>query len=480
MNGHFYPVEVENPGKKPEPNKKKKIPNPKTKWIAVIILAVILLSPATAYVVNKIMHPEIIKVLVEPRLDYEWISPCGEGLLTAQKNGYCGLIDKYGNIAVPLIYTHIGEFNDGLAVAFKGRARGYGGPCGAIDKNGNIVIDFIYEGMGAFQNGLAVAYSEGKFGVINQSGEFVIPLIYGEISGFLDGFAQVRKDDKWGILDNTGEIVIPFEYDNIVRNIGHGFFATTHHESLNYLLNTKGEIVLPTKYEWLGYYDWIGYFYDGMAAVSWDGLCGYIDNTGEVAIYPGYPYSVNDFSDGMASICVPADPRETGSISFRSYYGKWGFIDKTGELVIPAEYDVAWEFFGGFARVGICGEDENRTKWGFINKTGEIVVPLIYEYLEPFVNGLAVGIREPENESLNSLQVIDTSGNTIVSVSAENVTISDNGRIILVRQNGKEGLMNMKGEVILPFEYDNIYINNTRDNLLCVEKDGLWGILETG
>lgn len=37
---------------------------------------------------------------------------------------------------------------------------------------------------------------------------------------------------------------------------------------------------------------------------------------------------------------------------------KYGFIDKTGEIVIPVQYDLTWEFAEGLAKV------KQEGKWG--------------------------------------------------------------------------------------------------------------------
>lgn len=67
---------------------------------------------------------------------------------------------------------------------------------------------------------------------------------------------------------------------------------------------------------------------------------------------------------------------------------KWGFIDKTGEVVIPLEYDYVnysyYRFCNGFARVYKNG------KHGYIDKTGGIVVPIEYDYIQEFHEGIAV------------------------------------------------------------------------------------------
>ena len=58
--------------------------------------------------------------------------------------------------------------------------------------------------------------------------------------------------------------------------------------------------------------------------------------------------------------------------------GKFGFINKKGEEVIPMIYDGAWDFTFGIAAV------EKNSKWGFINEKGKIVIPMKYEYADYF------------------------------------------------------------------------------------------------
>lgn len=48
--------------------------------------------------------------------------------------------------------------------------------------------------------------------------------------------------------------------------------------------------------------------------------------------------------------------------------GKWGFIDKSGKIVIESKFDSGGHFSEGLAGVGLNG------KWGFIDKNGEFVI----------------------------------------------------------------------------------------------------------
>lgn len=62
--------------------------------------------------------------------------------------------------------------------------------------------------------------------------------------------------------------------------------------------------------------------------------------------------------------------------------GRWGFIDKTGNLVLPCLWKKALWFSEGLAGV----QDDNE-KWGFIDKTGKVVLPFEWSNVQWFKNG---------------------------------------------------------------------------------------------
>ncbi|MEO0020342.1 MAG: WG repeat-containing protein [candidate division WOR-3 bacterium] len=62
---------------------------------------------------------------------------------------------------------------------------------------------------------------------------------------------------------------------------------------------------------------------------------------------------------------------------------KWGYIDKTGNLVINPQFDDAWSFSEGLAVVQI-GD-----KLGYIDKTGNLVISPQFAFASAFSEGLA-------------------------------------------------------------------------------------------
>ena len=62
---------------------------------------------------------------------------------------------------------------------------------------------------------------------------------------------------------------------------------------------------------------------------------------------------------------------------------KYGYVNKSGEEVIPLKYDGVANFSEGLAGVKLNG------KWGYVNQSGVEVIPLIYDDADNFKEGKA-------------------------------------------------------------------------------------------
>jgi len=95
------------------------------------------------------------------------------------------------------------------------------------------------------------------------------------------------------------------------------------------------------------------------------------------------------FSGGLASVGIadPGEKRGTGILERMkwkyNFPGKCGYIDKTGRIVIDAQFGEAGVFSEGLAAV------RKGKAWGYIDKTGKILIDPQYELAEPFSEGLA-------------------------------------------------------------------------------------------
>ena len=97
------------------------------------------------------------------------------------------------------------------------------------------------------------------------------------------------------------------------------------------------------------------YFVAGRARIkSDDDKVGFISEDGSIVVKPSYQFA-SAFCQGRAAVCVGCveSPRKLAPPTG----GKWGYIDRSGTLVVPLKYDLAHPFSAenGLAKV-IAGD----------------------------------------------------------------------------------------------------------------------------
>lgn len=255
---------------------------------------------------------------------------------------------------------------------------------GYVNEAGKAVIKHKYDNARAFSDGLAAVNKGGYWGLINEAGKEVLKCKYNEVRYFSEeGVAIVRSRiyvsngvyaNKFGVVDKTGSFIVPLEYDTI-RDFSNGLAVVkgeiaddrssySHKKYIRWgIIDKAGALVQPLKYTE------ISELSDDLLKAEEDNygrnLCHIINKTGKsIATYT----EIGEFSEGLAR--VKNDDK-------RGYIGdyKWGYIDKTGKVVIPVEYFEAGDFSDGLAAV--LG-----SWWGVIDKTGKKVLPFSYSKTE--------------------------------------------------------------------------------------------------
>lgn len=120
----------------------------------------------------------------------------------------------------------------------------------------------------------------------------------------------------------------------------------------------------------------VGDFREGLAPVSRhsSGITEFIDHNGEVQF--AVDGHAEEFHDGLALLRIPSGTSEEAL---------YGFIDKTGEVVIEPGFRAASHFSDGLAAVST---DEQ--SWGYIGQTGEYVIAPQFNEAHPFFQGRAM------------------------------------------------------------------------------------------
>ncbi|GIO12174.1 hypothetical protein J19TS2_17290 [Cohnella xylanilytica] len=270
-----------------------------------------------------------------------------------------------GTYAISPIYTLAEPFSEGFAAVYGTDGWGY------IDTNGKEVIKPSYAGAKSFSEGLAPVnvanWGEGnKWGFIDKTGKMVIQPKYSIAEPFVGGYAVVYSSDfKAGVINKQGKVVINLKYDHIslYDGIAIAHIQPTQGQEYDQALDMTGKALFK--------YPHIGFFFEGLGLYSNDHGSdihyGFIDKTGKIVIQAKYE-QILAFSEGLAPV---------------KQNDKWGFINKQGKFIIKPQYHDALPFSEGLAAVYGNGG------WGFIDKNGKEVVKPQYYSVKAFGDGIA-------------------------------------------------------------------------------------------
>lgn len=163
------------------------------------------------------------------------------------------------------------------------------------------------------------------------------------------------------------------------------------------------------------------------------GKYGYRDTTGKILINPQFDIA-EEFSEGLAAIMINRN---------------WGYIDTMGKIVIKPDYDSAGPFIDGLAQVKI------KQKYGFIEKTGKLVINQL-DNAYPFSENLAAvkvgdkwGYINKNGEYAIKPKYKDAR-NFFEGLAAIQVSLDSNEMLL-----DKWGYINKKGDVVIIPKFDS-------------------------
>lgn len=144
---------------------------------------------------------------------------------------------------------------------------------------------------------------------------------------------------------------------------------------------------------------------------------------------------------------------------------KYGIIDKNGMEVVKPIYDFIYGFNSERSVV------INKDKYGAIDFKGNLIIPCIYDgAFNEFSEGyLTVANGAYPNEKFG---LIDKQGKEIIALQYE---IAGNffGGLLPVYKNKKWGFVNIKNEIVIPFNFEDIG-DHRKYNESGYNKNGIW------
>jgi hypothetical protein len=302
-----------------------------------------------------------------------------------------------------------------------------------------------------------------RFGFINMSGEIVIPLEYESAQPFSEGLAAVGRDNLWGYINTRGEVVIPFDFGYALP-FSEGFATVSNwNDSAGLLsckvIDTSGEVVFVFED---GVIPLDNFSPNGVIRVASGESWGLINSSGEMVVPFGRYDFIGEFSEGMAPAYIYGN----------DYMPRAGFINTSGEAVIPLEYGGTRPFSEGLAAV-FLGE-----QWSFIDTSGVVQFTLAPEFdagsnsSTGFSNGFAVIRRSFSHRFIN------TSGEIAFPTGYIEANNFVDGFAIVGRLDGtlvKYGVIDTNGDVVIPLEYQGIVYNGIADGATIWSVQHFWG-----
>ena len=281
------------------------------------------------------------------------------------------------------------------------------GKSGFINDSGQVVIDLEFEGVSSFSEGLARIFVGGKVGFIDTNGNIRIQPKFDSAADFSEGMASAKVGDKYGYIDIKGNFVIEPKFNRCWNFENEFALVMPDVTSRGFFIDKSGLVKLNDKNFLVSKYS------EGLINCSDNGDWGFIDINGDFIISPIYKYT-REFSEGKAAVTpkkvngkgnrkdlyafinkvneIVIPPLFTGAdIQFSEgrcavWDNGYGYINETGELVIPCEFYLGQHFSDGLAVIQPKGKNKN---YGFIDKSGAVKIEPIFTLAESFKNGLA-------------------------------------------------------------------------------------------
>lgn len=368
--------------------------------------------------------------------------------LTNEKGWYItdyGYYNTKGELAIPVntlswgIETH---FNEGLVPYItsvvedsEDRMIAY------MDTTGTLVTEsFLCQHASNFRNGVATLYHSEGLTMIDREGNILHSYSHDTPSGeivydYSEGLGILGND----YVDIYGNVVIDTDYNFDIETGyvgGLGLFSEniagvmmssslSHERELIFIDKSGNELFRKTA-------DGYGAYVDGLAIIGYSepktsglGNVGsynpynfgdyatFMDTTGKE--FPEKYVGIRPFSEDLAAVQKKDDFDGDGKTE-----SLWGYIDKTGTLVIDYQFDSPGFFSEGYAFVGKDQTINGRTTtlYAVIDTSGTQLTDFLYYYPRDFSEGLAhVGLLQEGSHYLSDNYYIDTNGNIIIDIN---------------------------------------------------------------
>ncbi|MEB1807351.1 MAG: WG repeat-containing protein [Bacillaceae bacterium] len=280
-----------------------------------------------------------------------------------------------------------------------------------------------------------------KWGYINSNGNLKIPARYDRADDFQEnGLAVVMVGDRAGVIDCSGQFVIDPIYESILP-FSEGRAIVVDSAGFK-VVDEKGTVLTSKPYNFIASYEEERAVFSDRSA-NGQYLYGYLDRSGQEIIPLQFEYA-NDFKDEKALV----------RLTNRNY----ALIDKKGTILNTYAYHMMSGFSEGLSAFRKTLDDP----FGYVDENGNIVIEPQFSIALPFQEGRAVvNIIDGIN---NRYGLIDRQGKFIIQAQYNDILQLGEGRVALGKAiiadkpyiGSIYAIATSDGRRLTDFEYDTV------------------------
>jgi hypothetical protein len=349
--------------------------------------------------------------------------------------------DTLGKAITKNKYEWIGDWKDNFFVVKK---RGY---WGAINSAGNELIHCVYDSLLHHTSNLFAVNLKGQYGIINTQEDWLMAPQPYPITLLKSNRILITKGNINYINDFAGSIIYFSEYtlecntDFILEKLPNGSLRKIDYD---------GRVMASPSPVLVEMVETIFEESEGLRGMKKDGKFGFIDKKGNLRIANRYD-AIGQFKEGLTKVKLN---------------NKWGYINVGERIIIQPSFEQAYNFENGKALV------KHNDKYGLINKEGKFILPMRYDSIVVLMEKNYILINNHKKGLANK------TGQIIIEPKFDELTDLNNGYII-VRQDNKLGLITSEGLSTIPLIYDQLIYNPEKNNYL-VMREAEWVSIAVG
>ena len=280
------------------------------------------------------------EVIIEPQ--YVDISLCTDnqdrGYIIKDENNKYGIITLEKNHILECKYDEIKNVASDTYYCVK-----EGNKIEIVNTLGQVILDKDFDDVAELNADNFIIIKDGKYGVLSVMGDVIIEPKYEEVRYTFQNYYIIKENGKYGIIDSSGAIKIPASYTNIAYIEEAHFFEAEKEDLKTDIIDSEFNISLP-----------------GILVSELNIDKGFI-RIREDQEYKYYNFKLEEITN--------KDVLTSNTLFLIKKFGKYGYENKKGEVIVDCKYDDAKEQ----NEYGYCAVNKDG-KWGCLKSDGTVIL----------------------------------------------------------------------------------------------------------